>query len=1050
MEHISGFFIRNYKLTIVLSLGMLIYGILGLTRMTSESYPNVNFAMAVITTPYDGASAEDIETKITKPIEDEIRTVSGLKDVRSISQAGLSTIVVRADIDDSNVDPEEVISDLQKAVDRATSLPRDLTEQPRFEEIKTEEFPVFEVAILGSNEGRQRDIIADRLKEEFEDNTRVKAVRLTGFAERRFVVNLDIKKMEELHIGINEVEAKITARNVSIPGGSLKQEVNQQLVRIQGEVNSKEELENVLVRSNFTGQQIFLKDIATVLDHEEEIQARASYNGEDATLIIVSKKGGADTIALVEEAKKTLANFERLYGENYQFIVYNNEAIKVQDKLEVLAENALTGLVLVVVFLFIFLPGRIGILTSLSLPIAIMATLGVMPVLGMNLNAITILALVIALGMLVDNSVVISENFTRLRIEGLNSYEAAMLSVKQLWLPITATAFTTIAAFLPMLVTKGIMGQFIKFIPIIVSFSLIFSLIESFIFLPMRLAVGGGAVKQKEDDKPHDWFAKFEEKFENFMTVLIRKRYWVGGAFSLTIVFSLFMMTAANKFILFPSEQTELYIARYQADKGTRLEVTHQTAQKLTQEIQKVIGENVKHITARAGTSKTDPTDPKAQDGNNVGILFVFVNDETKNNVPHTTILEKLRTIDANNLDLKELSFEAQVNGPPVGNDIEATFRSNSDASLRGLTDIIIKELSTVEGIYDLKVDDVIGDDEIYVQIDYDQADRLGLTVSSIGQSVRTAVSGRIVSTVTLDNKDVDLLVQLDQPDRADLNDLESILIMDQLGNLVPLGQIASFKRTSGAPQIKRYDYKRAKTITGAVNDKFITSIEANLLLTEVYEKNIAEFSDVSLRFGGAAESTKESMESLFTALILSLIGIFALLVFLFSSYLRPLIIMSTIPLGLLGFSVAFYLHQRPVSFMALIGVIGLGGIIVNAGIVLISFIDQLKEEGKIPLGEILAKASRLRLRAVFVTSLTTISGLIPTAYGIGGEDAMLVPMTLAMAWGLTSGTILTLVWVPCAYAILEDITALTARVFKLKSIEAQPVESSSQMQQEV
>lgn len=1036
MENISGFFIRNYKLTIVLSFGMLIYGVLGLTRMTAESYPNVNFAMAVITTPYDGASAEDIETKITKPIEDEIRTVSGLKDVRSISQAGLSTIVVRADIDDSTIDPETVISDLQRAVDRATSLPRDLTEQPRFEEIKTEEFPVFEVAILGSNSGRMRDIIADRLKEEFEDNTRVKSVRLAGYAERRFVVNLDIKKMQQMHIGINEVEAKIAARNVSIPGGSLKQSVSQQLVRIQGEVSSKEELENVLVRSNFTGQQILLKDIATVLDHEEDIQIRASYNGEEATLIIVSKKGGADTIKLVEDAKKTLENFQRLYGEDYQFIVYNNESIKVQDKLEVLAENAMTGLVLVVIFLFIFLPGRIGILTSMSLPIAIMATLGLMPVLGMNLNAITILALVIALGMLVDNSVVISENFTRLRIEGLNSYEAAMTSVRQLWLPITATAFTTIAAFLPMLVTKGIMGQFIKFIPIIVSFSLIFSLIESFIFLPMRLAIGGGEVKTKEDDKPHDWFAKFEEKFERFMAVLVHRRYWVGGAFTVTILFSLFMMTAANKFILFPSEQTELYIARFQAEKGTRLEVTHQTAQQIANEIQKLIGENVKHITARAGTSKTDPTDPKAEDGNNVGILFIFVNDETKNNVPHTVILEKLRHIDAHKYGLNSLSFEAQVNGPPVGNDIEATFRSNSDQSLAELTQLIISELSPVAGITDLKIDDVIGDDEIYVHINYDLADRLGLTVSSIGQSVRTAVSGRIVSTVTLDNKDVDLLVQLDEPFRAELQDLKNILIMDQRGNLVPLGQIAKFERTSGAPQIKRYDYKRAKTITGTVNDAVITSMEANALLTRIYEKHAPQYTDVSLRFGGAAESTKESMESLFTALILSLIGIFALLVFLFSSYLRPMIIMSTIPLGLLGFSVAFYLHQRPISFLALIGVIGLGGIIVNAGIVLISFIDQLREEGNLPLNEILAKASRMRLRAVFVTSLTTISGLIPTAYGIGGEDAMLVPMTLAMAWGLTSGTILTLVWVPCAYAILEDVTGLMAKIFRLKKVE--------------
>ncbi|MEX1100089.1 MAG: efflux RND transporter permease subunit, partial [Bacteriovoracaceae bacterium] len=213
----------------------------------------------------------------------------------------------------------------------------------------------------------------------------------------------------------------------------------------------------------------------------------------------------------------------------------------------------------------------------------------------------------------------------------------------------------------------------------------------------------------------------------------------------------------------------------------------------------------------------------------------------------------------------------------------------------------------------------------------------------------------------------------------------------------------------------------RSKTLTAGVDKRVVTSQEANAKLMEIYQETLKEHPDVSLVFGGQAESTKESMQSLGQAGVLALMGIFALLVFLFKSYIRPLIIMSTIPLGLIGFSIAFYFHGRPVSFMALIGIIGLAGIIVNAGIVLISFIEQLKEEGKMELHEILVRASGMRLRAVLVTGLTTISGLLPTAYGIGGSDAMLVPMTLAMAWGLTSGTILTLVWVPCAYALLED-----------------------------
>jgi multidrug efflux pump subunit AcrB len=222
-------------------------------------------------------------------------------------------------------------------------------------------------------------------------------------------------------------------------------------------------------------------------------------------------------------------------------------------------------------------------------------------------------------------------------------------------------------------------------------------------------------------------------------------------------------------------------------------------------------------------------------------------------------------------------------------------------------------------------------------------------------------------------------------------------------------------------------------TLTGNISEDKITSIIANQKLKKIFDEKKGEYPGVSLVFGGAAESTKESMESLGQALVMALIGIFALLVFLFRSYLRPVIIMTTIPLGLLGFSVAFYFHGRPVSFLALIGIIGLSGIIVNSGIVLINFIDQMKDEGKLSLHDILVRASGMRLRAVLVTSLTTISGLIPTAYGIGGNDAMLIPMTLSMAWGLTSGTILTLVWVPAAYAILEDFSSLLKRVFNFR-----------------
>lgn len=1019
MKNLSSFFINNSKLTIVLSLGLVFFGLDGYKRMNAESYPSVSLATATIVTSYDGATASDIETKITKPIEDEIRGVVGLKDVKSTSQAGLSTIVVRIDIDDPKVDVDKSMSDLQRFVDRAQDLPVDLKDKPKFTELKSDEFPVMEIAVVGSNEDRHRDLIADQLKEDIEDNKSVKEVRPVGYRERAFDIFLDLEKMEQNHISINEVQLKIQSRNRNTPGGPLRTTKQQKLVRVEGKIKNAEDLENIVVRSNFSGKSIILKDIATIKDAQEEATVLSRYDGEEATLLVVNKKAGADTIKMVTELDEILKSYQTRY-KDLQFVLYLSEGLEVKNRVEVLQSNAFSGLLLVVVFLFIFLPGKIGLAASMSLPLAILGTLGFMPSYGMNIDAITVLGLVIALGMLVDNSVVISENFTRLRKEGMDSKQAATTSIEMLWLPITATAFTTIAAFLPMLVTKGIMGQFIKAIPIVVTIALVLSLLESFLFLPMRLVWAGDAVKSDTDENKNDWFSKYENMFESFMAKVVRFRYFAALIFLVTVGFSIFMMSVMNKFELFPADQTEVYVARLEMPRGTRLQETHDKLNELTHSVKEVLKSDAKHIVARAGTSQMGPGDPKAQDGNNVGMLTIYVSDYAKYNRPYTDVLKDLKTIKPDYA--KSLSFQELINGPPVGNAIEATFRSNTEKDIDRMIKAITDKLEKIEGVENLKVDDIIGDDEVYVDVDYAKAARLGIDVDGIGNTLRTAISGNRVSDVNLRNKDVDLVLRLDEKFREDLESLDQLFVNDPYQNLVPLSNLAKFRVEKGLPQVKRFDFKRSKTLTGDVDSTKVTSIEANKILMDVFEENKAKIPGVSIVFGGAQESTNESMESLFSALKLSLIGIFALLVFLFRSYIRPAIIMTTIPLGLFGFSIAFYFHQRPISFLALIGIIGLGGIIVNSGIVLISFIDEMRTEGKLPLNEILAKASGLRLRAVFVTSLTTVGGLFPTAYGIGGNDALLIPMTLAMAWGLTSGTVLTLVWVPAAYAIVEDM----------------------------
>jgi multidrug efflux pump subunit AcrB len=1019
MNYLAQFFVKNYKFTLVVTVFVMIYGFSGLKSLKTETFPSVNIGAVVITTPYGGATAEDIETKITKPIEDEIQKVSGLKLVKSTSQAGFSTIVTEVDID--RYDTETVISDLQRAVDRASGLPTDLQEKPRFSEIKSDEFPVIELAVIGENQNRLRDLVADQLREDIKDNQKVSSVLMTGYTERQFNIYLNPQSLIENHVSIAEVMQALQQRNLTVPAGELKSQEEQKLVRIEGKAKTPKEIEQIVIRSNFSGRKVSVGDVAQVEDGAAEPQTLSSYQGKPATLLVVTKKGGADIIELSNEIEEKLNEYRKKYEGKLEFTIFSNEGVRVADRLSVLTSNGYQGIILVIFFLLLFLPGKVGVVTALSLPLALAAAMGGVATLGYSLNTITIIALVIAIGMLVDNAVVISENYTRLRDEGMETDEALIKTIRELWAPITATALTTVAAFLPMLLTTGVMGQFIRAIPIVVSLSLAISLAESFFLLPTRLKLIGYLPKKTVNSDNKDWFDLWiVPRFEKQVAWAVDNKWKSAGIMTALMVFTMFLLAFGNRVNLFPTDQTEVYIARIEVAKGTPVAKTKLIVSEVKSQIAKKMEGKALHIVGTAGESSTDLSDPKGEIGSNTAMIRIFVNRQTQDQVPTKEVLSLLRTVE--NPQVTRMSFEALVNGPPVGDPVTVTFRSNDMSQLNAVVERIKSSLAAVPGIFDAKIDDVFGDDEVTVQVNYEQAAKLGLSLASIGLNVRTAIAGQEISDVNLNNKEVNYFLRFDEKDKSAIADLGQIKISDQQGNLIPLSNIAEFVTQSGAPQIKRYDFKRAKTVTANLDDSKITSIQANAFVAAEFEKIKDQYKEVSIVFGGEAEKTNESVQSLFAALVLSLVGIFGLLVLIFKSYLSPFIILTTIPLGLVGVSVSFFLHQKDLSFMAIIGVIGLGGIIVNSGIILISFIEQLRLETKMSLRDVLVKASVLRLRSVVVTSLTTISGLVPTAYGIGGVDYFIIPMALALAWGLTTGTILTLYWVPPAYAIVQTL----------------------------
>jgi multidrug efflux pump subunit AcrB len=1031
MNKVIFFFIDNWKLSLVLMIFLILSGVGGLNQVRRESRPPVDFARVTITTLYPGASPEEVEELITMKIEDAIREVEGIKDVRSVSQPNRSTINVRIDMD--NVETSVVVDDLQRAVQRVSDLPAEVRDPPLFQESNAKEIPILELAILGTNVGRKRDLLADDLKNKLEDQKGVAEVRLSGFRKREFLILMNPNALQRHYIGISEVTSAVRQRIPNIPAGYLRTPGNQKMVRVTGQVDQAEQLQDIVIRSNFSGQKIRVRDVATVEDGMEDPTTLVRVNGKPATLLTVTKKGEADTIRTMDGLQKELDLANSSLPEGFELIIYNDEASRIADRLGIVVNNALGGLVLVLVILLIFLPGFLGLMASLSLPFAILGSLALMPIMGVNFNNITMLALIIAIGMLVDNAVVISENYARLRLEGLDRQKAAFKAAHQFWLPLTATVLTTVAAFLPMLVTKGVMGQFIKWIPIMVTIALLMSLVEAFLLLPARLQITVLSLekyKANQDSKGATWFDSVRDSFENFMEAAIRRRFLVFAAISGLLIGSIVVAAKFNRFELFPSEQVEYYFARFEAPITTTIENTDKWNGELADKIYDALGENeIRYIVARSGIARIGFNDPQAKNAEYVGMLTINIPREVAEGQDPQDVLKRLRAIDKG--PFNTLVFDAGRNGPPVGEALNVTFRSKNNDQIKDLVKRFKADLAKVEGVVDLNDDLIRGGPELRIEPRFARVAQLGLSTQAVGNALRTALQGDIADEITLDGDELYVRVRYSDLHRAKMSAIKSTQIrQDAQGKLVPLMSLVKVSEQEGPAVRKRYNFKRAITVSAGVVPDKITSLELNQRARDLLQNYGGEYPLVTAKFGGEEESTKESMSSLKNAMLLAFLGIFIILVFLFKSFSKPFIVLSCIPLGLVGVSLSFWAHGKPLSFFALIGVVGLAGVVVNSAIVLVSYIDELQQEETLKITEALAKASAHRLRAVLVTSLTTVGGLFPTAYGLGGNDSLLVPMTLALAWGLVSGTLLTLIWVPCFYSILYDIKLILERFF--------------------
>ncbi|WCL47838.1 efflux RND transporter permease subunit [Leptospira sp. GIMC2001] len=1056
----------------LLTILILMVGAFTATTMNREAFPNIDFDIVSVTTIYPGASPADVEKLVTKPLEDAILEVDGLKEFRSASLENRSGIIIT--IDPNVSDTDKVVDDIKSAVDRVTDLPDD-AEDPLVTEITTARQPVIELDIsANTKDGKvvltQKEL-KDRakiLEERLKNLPGVARIVKRGWNDAEMHVDLKPEVMSFLSISSTQIVTALKNKNINFPGGNITGSNKEIIVRTVGEFDKPEEIEKVYIRTNDASRSILLKDVAKVSEDFVESEYLDKANGFTTIALTVVKREKADAITVVDEAKAIVDDFLLTYKEDVSVAFVNDLSKFIRRRLGVLLSNAVTGLILVTASLFVFLGWRMAIMTALGIPISFGMAFIAMNYLGVTLNLISMLGLIIVIGIIVDDAIIICENVYRYIEKGVPAYEAALRGTTEVVAPVTATITTTVAAFAPMLFMTGIFGKFIRVIPLVVILSLVSSLFEALFILPSHLYdISKKSNMQGEIKEESGTFHNFKSKvYLPILAVSLRNKYKTVLILVMVLIFSLIVQVFLGKFKLFPGA-IETFQVKITGETGLSLEAMETFTKALEKEIDALEPGEVENYITRVGIIQKDPNDPFTKRGKNFAQIMVYLtpdddrersteeiinivrdktvyllnekalalrleaeNRERENlkkkgkEVPEAVSFDLDGPKEFSNLrgQLVNLEFEKLAGGPPVGKPIAIEIKGDDFATLQAIASEYKAVLSQIEGITDIGDDFVEGKDEVRVYVDESLASFAGVSVIQIATAINTAYQGTVATKIKRADEEVDVRVRFPQAFRNSLDSLKNIFVNNLAGNLIPVSKLIRYERSPGRASINHLDGKRLITVTANLDESVVTPREANAKAIKLSKNIIDKFPGYTSRFSGENKDTEESLASLGRAFLVGLLIIFMILASLFRSILQPFIVMSAIPFSIIGVIIAFAFHGESFSFLAFLGVVGLAGVVVNDSIVLVDCANGIRNEHpEKSIYEILIETGSIRLRAVVLTTVTTVLGLLPTAYGIGGKDPFLVPMALAFGWGLVFASVITLIVVPVFYRILFD-----------------------------
>jgi len=1031
--------IRHRVLANVLLVVILVVGFVSTQLMVREFFPEFSVDIIMVTVDHPGADPEEAEEGIARKIEEAIDGLEGIKKYRTISSEGSARALVEVK---PGFELDDVKERVKTAVDSITNLPED-AEKPIITELTIEQL-VVRVALWGDMDERTLKEWAERLKDEMLELDGVSRIDVTGTRDYEISIELSEERLREYGLSFREVADAVRASSVNLAGGTIRTSGEQIRLRTIGRKYTGEEFAKIVLKATPEGEIITLDRVADIRDGFTPDPVLAEFNGKSSAMIVVKKITEEDAIAIAERVRDFVETRQQMLPEGANLTVWSDFSLLIKDRIDLMVRNGIVGLALVFLLLWLFLDMRLSFWVGMGIPISFAGALALMWMLGATINMISLFGLIMVLGIIVDDAIVVGEAIYVHRKEGDPPLLAAVNGTKEVGLPVIAAVTTTIIAFMPLSFVPGVMGKFISIVPVVVVSALIISLVECLFLLPAHLNHLPDLYKEAHSgsrltrtirrwrwsiSEGLEWFVG--HAYGPFIEQAIRWRYITLAVAIFVVFFTLGLARGGFvKFDVFPTADANDIIAQIEFPAGTPVEVSRRAVEetkaaleRLNERVETESGlPMVRNVYSVVGQTRGEEGNggTSGETASHIGYLEVELLDTEQRGIHFEQINAMWAEETGKIPGAIAQTYQVEEQGPP-GAPIDIGIRGPDLDTLLTVRELVKEKLGTYDGVFQIDDNYRLGKNELQFKLK-PEGRTLGLTVEDLASQVYAGYFGEEAVRLQRGRDDIRVRVRYTSEERSQLAAIEAMRIRAPDGREVPLTAVADVQFAKGPATITRSDGLRQISVTAEVNakkanaDEILTDMEANF-----FPELQLRYPNFSYRFEGPQTDSREAFAGLAIGFPVALLGIFVVIATMFRSYVQPLIIMVTVPFGLIGAVYAHLMFGYMVTMMSVFGMVALSGVVVNDAIVLIERINGYISE-RIPFFEALKRGGQRRFRAIFLTTLSTCGGLSPLILEQSMQAQFLIPMALSMAGGVAFATLLTLVLIPCLLGILNDL----------------------------